>query len=866
MVLSIKSLLKRKFTKELEEKKDITVYDLFNWKLVDIKLTDYKTGTTLFEKTNLEFPEFYSQNACDIIATKYFRLAGVPTKEGYERSLKEVVHRMVDFWTNSACEEGLIDNSNKQIFYDEMAYAFINQMVAVNSPQWFNTGLKRTYGIQKESDGHFYYDEKLDKVVESKDAYSRTQGSACFIIGVEDKLLGDNSITDLLTIETRLFKQGSGTGTNFSSLRSKGESLSGGGTSSGLMSFLKVFDRNTGAIKSGGTTRRAAKMVCLNADHPEIMDFITWKSKEEDKVVALGKMGYDMDFNGEAYETVSGQNSNNSVRFTDDFMKKVTGEDSNTSFELKGRLDNKVNKEIDSLELWEVFNKAAHRCADPAPQFHDRINAWHTCPAGQDGNINAAYNQINSSNPCSEYHFLDNTACNLASINVYRFYNETTGEFDVDSFKHVIFLSQLVLESTIYQGQFPTREVARNTYLFRTTGLGIANTGMLHMAMGHAYDSEESRAIASTLTGIVTGYSYFISALMAKEVGTFKMYELNKPHMLKVIRNHSRVAGTLKDKYESLNYKPIEVNHTVLAHIGYELLGEELKDSWKLAMNYGEKYGYRNAQVSVIAPTGTIAFAMDCATTSIEPFFAHIVYKKLVGGGFMEIVNPVIPIALKNLGYRDNEIEEIVEYIMRKTKTTENGYTFDKILDGKIEGAPYLKPEHLKIFDTANVCGTGERFINPMGHVKMVAALTPLVSGAISKTVNLPNNATIDDFKKVHIESWRLGVKCISLYRDGSKASQPLNSSKKLKERKLEDMTYVEIIAYTKSLEAKIKEMQTSNDICVINEISTDKHEEELEVKEGYHKVKCSKCGSEQMIPNGTCSICRNCGTTTGCS
>ena len=801
------NILKRYFTKELDNNTKLTVYDLFQWKKVDVFLKDYKTNKILIDMKDLEFPSHYSQNACDIIASKYFRKALVPNDCGYENSLKMVVHRIVNFWCEALIDEGLISTGDEhKILYDELAYCFLNQMYAPNSPQWFNTGLKHSYDIHGNSLNTFYFDPKEKKVLKSKDAYTRTQASACFILSIEDKLLGNHSISEQYVTETKLFKGGSGTGTNYSTIRAKGENLSGGGVSSGVMSFLKGLDRNAGAIKSGGTTRRAAKMVALDINHPEIVDFIEWKSKEEDKVKALGKMGYDASFEGEAYETVSGQNGNNSIRFSDEFMKKVDNLPNNQdeTIELVGRVDNRVNETIKVKTLWDKFNTSAWKCADPAPQFDDTFNAWHTCPCGEDGVYGAKYNRINSTNPCGEYAFLDDTSCNLASINVYKFFDETTNHFDLEGYVHLVSIIQLALEASIHWGQFPTEDIARKTYLFRTTGLGISNLASLLMVMGYPYNSEEARAFSASLIGILTSNSYVTSSMMAKKLGSFEKYELNKEHMLKVIRNHCRAAKALDTKYEDLNYTPLEVNHALLDKMGLSNVSNCLKESWLNAYSLGKKYGYRNAQVSVIAPTGTISFAMDCGATSIEPYFSHFIYKKLSGGGFMTIVNPVIEASLKNLGYSKNEVNDILNYILRKEIVNEDGFEYEKIIDGKIEGAPHLKPEHLAIFDTANKCGSGERYITPEGHVFMMASITPMISGAISKTVNLPNNATIDDFKKVVIDSWKLGVKGISLYRDGCKASQPLNTTlnddKKLN---LEDLTYNELLNKAKSLEFK---------------------------------------------------------------
>ncbi|MCL2323531.1 MAG: vitamin B12-dependent ribonucleotide reductase, partial [Oscillospiraceae bacterium] len=597
---------------------------------------------------------------------------------------------------------------------------------------------------------------------------------------------------------------GSGTGTNFSKIRAEGERLSAGGVSSGLMSFLKALDRNAGAIKSGGTTRRAAKMVCLEENHPEILKFINWKSKEEEKVRALAKMGYDADMNGEAYETVSGQNSNNSVLFSNDFMKKIANLDNNpdATISLKGRVDSSFDREIKIKEIWDNFIKSAWSCADPAPLFKDTFNAWHTCPCGEDGNLFAPYNQINSTNPCGEYCFLDDTSCNLASINLYKFYDIQKKEFDIEGYLHIISLTQLTLEASIFQGQFPTTEIARKTYNFRATGLGVANLASLLLAFGYPYDSEEARALAQIIIGILTGQSYYISALMAAEVGTFEKYALNRDHMLKVIRNHIRVVnpkllseskellenGVDINKFEGLEYAPYIPNRNIINSNNFNYLFSSLEKAWRNALIYGEKFGFRNAQVSVIAPSGTISFAMDSIATSIEPFFSHVVYKKLVGGGSMMISNPVIKDALLSLGYSEKQAIEITDYI-------------ENLKDGKIEGAPHLKEEHLPIFDTASKCGSGIRYIKPMGHVLMTAAIAPMISGAISKTVNLPKEADISDIENIVISSWKLGIKGLTVYRDSSKVAQPLNTSlTNEKNVDLENLSYEVLLNYAKLL------------------------------------------------------------------
>lgn len=788
--------IKRHFTKALEDQGG-TVFDLFEWKRCDVLLKDYKTGRVLTDMKDLEFPLSYSQQACDIIASKYFRKAGVPGEPGHETSMRQIADRMVSFWVASLADEGMIDPGEEEaILYDELIYALLAQMFAPNSPQWFNTGLKLKYNIRGGKSELYYYDEEKGQVVMSEDDYTRTQASACFILSIEDKLLGPHSISEGYVSETKLFKGGSGTGTNFSTIRAEGEGLSGGGHSSGLMSFLKGLDRNAGAIKSGGTTRRAAKMVCLDIDHPEIEQFITWKAREEEKVMALAKMGYDADMDGEAYQTVSGQNSNNSVRFSDEFMRKVAELDRNphATMRLKGRKDPSVDREVPVQHLWDLFNESAWQCADPAPQFDDTFNAWHTCPAGEDGEDGAKHNRINSTNPCGEYAFLDDTSCNLASINVMRFYDHAEHAFDVEGYVHMVSIAQLVLEASIHWGQFPTPTIARKTWGFRATGLGLANLASLFMSAGVAYDSDEARAIGASLSGVLTGQSYAISAMMAKQLAPFVHYEKNREHMLRVIRNHSRAAGVRKDGTEGIYYSMYKVDHGLLKASGFGGLAEALEESWTRAEEWGQEHGYRNAQVSVMAPTGTISFAMDCAATSIEPFFSHVVYKKLSGGGLMKLVNPYVEEGLAARGYKPEERAAILDYIMREG---DDGM----ILDGKIEGAPFLKEEDLAVFDTANQCGSGERYISWLGHVRMVAAITPLISGAISKTVNLPNEATVTDFSDVVMTSWLQGVKGITLYRDGSKYAQPLNirlAGVEGQDLPLEDLSYQDLLHVAK--------------------------------------------------------------------
>jgi ribonucleoside-diphosphate reductase alpha chain len=816
---SIEELTVRRFTKELEGT-DKTVFDLFQWKKIKVELKDYKEDPEnpkiLYSEEDLEFPVGYSQNAAQIIATKYFRRAGVPNERGKETSMREVANRLVGFWIASLIDEGIIKQGvQASIVYDELVYGLLAQMWAPNSPQWFNTGMALAYGIKGKKAGHFYFDPKQGKVVESEDSYTRSQASACFIVSINDTLLtGMKSIAEHVKTEMRLFRFGSGTGSLFSTLRSKDEAIDGGGTSSGMMSFLRIYDAAAGTTKSGGIQRRAAKMVTVGMRHPEVKEYIEWKALEEEKVVALGKMGYDTSFDGEAYNTVSGQNSNNSLRVTNEFMEKATGINPDDSWLLEGVVDPSVNKMVSAKNLWDTWNWASWRSADPAPQYEDTINQWHTCPAGEDGVLwtsdvrhpaDAHRNKINASNPCSEYKFLDDTACNLASTNNKRFYDTKTRTYDVEGYLHLVGLIMLVLESSIHWGQFPTEEIARKSHVFRTTGMGTANTAAIHMLMGHPYDSEQSRHIAATFMSLMTGYSYYVSGLMASMVGTFEAFKHNKPYMMEVIRNHSRAANVLGSEYERLTYQPNEINHEVVEaeFTNGTDLTHALKEVWDGTVKIGEEVGFRNAQATVIAPTGTIAFAMDCEATSNEPFFAHRIWKTLAGGGGMYIANPLIPETLELLGYSEEQIKDVEDYIVAKSK---------------IEGAPHIAEEHLPIFDTANTNADGLRAISPMGHVNMMAALTPHVSGAISKTVNLPNTATIEDFKQVHTEAWKLGIKAISLYRDACKESQPLNSATKVdKKKEYHEMKYQELVDELKRRDAEpaVKPLQRNKPVGI---------------------------------------------------
>lgn len=904
-------------------------------------------GTIVFSARDIEVPSSWSQVASDVLAQKYFRKAGVPARLKRvaeknvpeflwrsvaddkaleelpaaeriigETSAKQVFDRLAGAWTYWGWKGGnFTTEEDARAYFDEMRYMLAAQMAAPNSPQWFNTGLHWAYGIDGPGQGHFYVDYKSGKLTKSDSAYEHPQPHACFIQSVKDDLVGDGGIMDLWVREARLFKYGSGTGTNFSSLRGDGEALSGGGKSSGLMGFLKIGDRAAGAIKSGGTTRRAAKMVICDMDHPDVEEFINWKVKEEQKVAALvagskiheehlnklfaairdwdgkeedafdpkvnpglkaairaakktaipetyvnrvlqyARQGYgsiefptyDTDWDSEAYVTVAGQNSNNSVRVTDAFLKAV---ENDADWELIRRTDGSVARTIKARKLWDDIGHAAWACADPGMQFHDTINAWHTCP--EDG-------QIRGSNPCSEYMFLDDTACNLASMNLLTFF--TDGKFASEDYMHATRLWTLTLEISVLMAQFPSKEIAERSYQFRTLGLGYANIGGLLMNMGLGYDSKEGRAMCGALTALMTGVSYATSAEIARERGAFPGYEKNADDMLRVIRNHRRAAHGEANGYEGLEVLPVPLDH---ANCPDRDLATLARASWDEALRLGEKHGYRNAQVSVIAPTGTIGLVMDCDTTGIEPDFALVKFKKLAGGGYFKIINRSVPAALEKLGYSSGQIEEIIAYAVGHgtlgnapsiNHTALLGHGFGTAEIEKIEaalpsafdirfvfnqwtlgadfchgtlgipmaelndpafdllrhlgfsrqqieavnnhvcgtmtleGAPFLKDEHLSIFDCANPCGKiGKRFLSVNSHIYMMAAAQSFISGAISKTINMPNDASIEDCKDAYALSWSLGVKANALYRDGSKLSQPLSSALIEDDEELEEL------------------------------------------------------------------------------
>lgn len=895
------------------------------------------SGETIFEMRDVEVPKDWSQTAIDILAQKYLRKAGVPAvtrkvpekgvpkflqrsmpnvaalaklpadqRYGPETSAQQVFDRMAGTWAYWGWKGGYFDDeAAAEAYLDEMRAMLVAQIGAPNSPQWFNTGLYWAYGIEGVGQGHYYVDHETGSLAESGSAYERPQPHACFIQSLSDNLAGDGGVMDLWKREALLFKYGSGAGANFSNVRAEGELLSSGGKSSGLMSFLKVGDAAAGAVKSGGTTRRAAKMVVVDVDHPDIEDFVGWKVREEEKVAALvagskvmakrlppvldacwaseddetrfdpqknpalkaaireakksfvpdasikrvidyARQGYraieidiyNLDWDSEAYRTVSGQNSNNSVRITDAFLKAVAED---ADWPLTRRTDGEVEKTVRARELWQEICAAAWACADPGVQYHDTINAWHTCPAG---------GEIRASNPCSEYMFLDDTACNLASLNLLQF--KTEDGYDVDGFEHACRLWTLTLEISVLMAQYPSAKIARQSYEYRTLGIGFANLGGLLMASGVAYDSDEGRAIAAGLTALMTGASYRASAEMAAAVGPFEKFSDNRDAMLRVIRNHRRAAvGTSEGgAFENLDVEPTQFN---AAQCPWPEIAERVKTVWNESYELGAINGFRNAQVSAIAPTGTIGLVMDCDTTGIEPDFALVKFKKLAGGGNLKIINQAVPAALTSLGYARNEIEDITSYAlgrrtledapginleelraegfedrhikalqerlktafdltyaftpyalgedfclnvlgMRENQLNATGYEVLRDLGFEdeeihqanlfccgamtLEGAPHLKEEHYPVFDCATPCGRiGSRALSVEAHLTMMAACQPFVSGAISKTVNLPAQAGISDCARAYRLAWQLGLKAIALYRDGSKLSQPLASA-----------------------------------------------------------------------------------------
>ena len=975
----------------LYTKKGQNPYDAIDFRTAtsEIKNPD---GSIVFRLENIEVPSDFSQVASDILAQKYFRKAGVPQalkkveetsvpswlwrsvedsealaklpedrRYISEMSSKQVFSRLAGTWTYWGWKGNYFDTEeDARAFYDELCYMLATQKCAPNSPQWFNTGLHWAYGIDGPSQGHHYVDYLTGKLTKSKTSYEHPQPHACFIQSVADDLVNEGGIMDLWVREARLFKYGSGTGSNFSNIRGENEPLSGGGKSSGLMSFLKIGDRAAGAIKSGGTTRRAAKMVVIDIDHPDIESYIDWKVKEEQKVAALvsgskivkkhlkevlkacvncegdgsdcfeisknpalkrtvrearkamvpdsltrrviqfAKQGfkdiefdtYDTDWDGEAYRTVSGQNSNNSIRVTDDFLRAV---EKGSSWDLNWRVAPGVAKTVDARELWDKVGNAAWSCADPGIQFHTTINDWHTCKSSGD---------IVASNPCSEYMFLDDTACNLASLNLLQFHDLKTGAFKTREFEHGVRLWTMVLEISVLMAQFPSKEIAQRSYDFRTLGLGYANIGGLLMTKGLAYDSDEGRAICGTITAIMTGVAYATSAEMAKELGPFPGFTKNRKDVLRVLRNHQRAALGKTDGYEALSINPVALDH---GNTPDKTMVQAACAAWDKAVKLGEEHGLRNAQVSVIAPTGTIGLVMDCDTTGIEPDFALVKFKKLAGGGYFKIINRAVPAALRTLGYSADQIEEIVGYAVghntlsgapgvnhdslkakgftsRQLNDIEQGlatafdikFVFNKYTLGEtfctetlklsseqlddlnfdllaaigfdkkdieaantyvcgamtLEGAPHLKDEHIAVFDCANPCGRiGKRYLSVDSHIKMMAAAQPFISGAISKTVNMPNEASVEECLAAYMLSWKLGLKANALYRDGSKLSQPLSASLVDDDEDVEDV--VEELAASQPMNQRVEKV-TERIVEKVIEVAKQNREKLPDRRKGY--------------------------------
>jgi ribonucleoside-diphosphate reductase alpha chain len=910
----------RYFTKE-----GVNVFDLFKYEKRSSVIRN-PSGDAVFEMNDVEVPASWSQVATDILAQKYFRKAMVPQADGTtgsEKSIKQVAHRMANCWKDWGSRYGYFATpKDADVFYDEIVYTITGQLAAPNSPQWFNTGLHTSYGITGKPQGHYYVDPITEKLSKSTSAYERPQPHACFILSVDDDLVNEGGIMDLWVREARIFKYGSGVGTNFSKIRGESEKLSGGGYSSGLMSFLKIGDRAAGAIKSGGTTRRAAKMVCLDLDHPEIEGFVNWKVEEEKKVAALIAAGYSSDYEGEAYRTVSGQNSNNSVRIPNNFFHALKD---GKNWDLIGRMNGKVIKSISSQKLWDDIAFAAWACADPGVQYDSTINEWHTCPEG---------GRINASNPCSEYMFLDNTACNLASINLAHYFDKTTRVFDVKGFEHSCRIWTIVLEISVLMAQFPSKEVAQLSYDYRTLGLGYANLGSALMVNGIPYDSDKGRAIGGAITAIMTGTAYATSAEMARELGTFSEYKNNKEHMLRVMRNHRYAAYNSTENYEGLEILPPGIDQKQCP----DYLLSAACNAWDKAVEMGEQYGYRNAQTTVIAPTGTIGLVMDCDTTGIEPDFALVKFKKLSGGGYFKIINQAVPEALSNLGYAEHEVTAIVNYakgaatlkgaphinvdtLLAKGFTQDELEKLDKGLVSAfeisfafniwslgeeclkrlgitpeqynspdfnvlrsigfsrkqineaneyicgtmtIEGAPYLKKEHYPIFDCANKCGAkGERYIHAHGHIKMMAAAQPFLSGAISKTINLPNEAKVDEIKDCYELSWQLGLKANALYRDGCKLSQPLSTKSDAKEEAEEKLETVEEVLGEAAnvrlsdltpdqvLEAAMAIMEKSKDTNFMRQLSRVVQKKSLPYKRRGYTQKATIDGQTVFVRTG---------------
>jgi len=715
----------RYFTARLEAGR--TPYDEVQWETRTASIGNDK-GAVIFEQRNILAPMDWSQTAINIVASKYFHgKLGAPDRE---TSVAQLVERVVDTITRWGKEDGYFKMADDaENFRCELAHLMLTQKACFNSPVWFNVGVKETRGYG------WVYDETSERVTKLPSGVARPQCSACFIVSVKDSL---ESILDLAKTEGMLFKWGSGTGTNLSPLREEDAPLSGGGRASGPLSFMKGFDAFAGVIKSGGKTRRAAKMVILNADHPDVEPFIWSKAKEEKKAYALVDAGYDSSLDGDAYSSIFFQNANNSVRATDDFMDAVLRD---SDWWTKSVATGQPVKRYKARDLMRQIAEATHQCGDPGMQFDTTVNRWHPCQ-------NTA--RINASNPCSEYMFLDDSACNLSSLNLMKFVGPD-GQFDVEAFRHAVDTMILAQEIIVDSASYPTQKIGENSHDFRPLGLGFANLGALLMSLGIPYDSDPGRDYAGAITAVMCGQAYLTSSRIAESMGSFPGYSVNEQPFLEVIRMHRDASGRLN------------------RHHLPPALFEGAQQCWDEAYDSGRRYGYRNAQVTVIAPTGTIGFMMDCDTTGIEPDLALVKYKKLVGGGVIKIVNNTVPQALIKLGYSPEQVEQIVSHIDST---------------GTIEGAPHLKPEHLPVFDCSFRPQNGTRAIHYMGHVRMMAAVQPFISGAISKTINMPEESTVEDIMNAYTESWKLGLKAVAIYRDNSKKVQPLSSASGKSEKK----------------------------------------------------------------------------------
>ncbi len=712
-------------------------FEQITWEKRSARIADDK-GEAIFEQNDVEVPADWSQTATKVVVSKYFfGQAGSGQRENSVRQLVNRVSRTIADWGKA---DGLFaSDADAETFYDELTWLCVNQYGAFNSPVWFNVGLFHQNGVSSGDSG-YHWDAKKDKPVPTDNGYEYPQASACFIQGVDDDM---QDIMRLAAQEAQLFKHGSGTGTDLSTLRSSREKLAGGGTPSGPLSFMRVYDQVAGVVKSGGKTRRAAKMQSLRCDHPDIKEFIEAKGIEEKKAWALIEQGYDGSFNGEAYASVMYQNANFSIRVTDDFMQAAMDDQDWQTYNIT---DGKPSVKYRAQELLRKIAEGTHVCGDPGVQYHTTVNKWHTCPES---------GEIRASNPCSEYMFLDDSACNLASLNLMKF-RKSDGSMEIDRLRSAIRIFTIAQEILVDHASYPSEKICRNSHDYRPLGLGYANLGALVMSLGLAYDSDGGRAVAGAITSILTGTSYATSAEIASRVGTFPQFYKNRQSMLHVVGMHRSAVA--------------EIDESLCT----EGLHRAAEAAWDEAYAAGEQFGYRNAQVSVLAPTGTIGFMMDCDTTGIEPDIALVKYKQLAGGGMFKIVNQTVPLALQRLGYSQDHVSEIMEYIDEHDT---------------IEGAPGLAEEHLPVFDCAFRPANGSRSIHYMGHLRMMAAVQPFISGAISKTVNMPNEATVDEIMQVYMDGWKTGLKAIAIYRDGSKRIQPLNTKNVQAKKKLEEFS-----------------------------------------------------------------------------